>query len=76
MNFIVARLLEIMDEEEAFWMLCQMSECLLPMDYYSNLLGVLIDLKVLEELLKRKRPRLLKHLESSEPAFTINMMSF
>jgi len=46
------------------------------MDYYSNLLGVLIDLKVLEELLRRKRPMLLKHLEESEPPFSVNLLSF
>ena len=51
MNFLVARMLEVADEEESFWMLCQLTESLVPIDYYSNLLGVLIDLKVLRELL-------------------------
>ena len=43
MNFIAARLIACQKEEEAFWTLCQLIECILPMDYYSNLLGVLID---------------------------------
>jgi len=76
MNFLVARLLEIMNEEEAFWMLCQLSESLLPMDYYSNLLGVLIDLKVFHVLLQRKRPKLLKHMEECDPPFTVNLLAF
>jgi len=46
------------------------------MDYYSNLLGVLIDLKVLRVLLERKRPRLLAHLEAADPPFTINLLAF
>lgn len=40
-NSIVARLLIVMNEEEAFWMLVQIMEVYLPLDYY--LLGVLID---------------------------------
>jgi hypothetical protein len=51
MNFIVARLLEVMNEEEAFWMLCQLSETILPLGYYANLLNVLIDLKVFQVLI-------------------------
>ncbi len=45
-NSIAARLLAVMQEEEAFWTLVQIIEVYLPIDYYSNLLGVLIDLKV------------------------------
>jgi hypothetical protein len=43
MNFIVAKLLTCMDEEQAFWTIVQTVEVILHMDYYSNLLGVLID---------------------------------
>ena len=43
MNFIVRRLLEYMQEEEAFWTLAMIIETLLPIDYYSNMVGVLID---------------------------------
>jgi len=46
------------------------------MDYYSNLLGVLIDLKVLRVLLEKQRPKLLHHLETSDPPFTINLLAF
>jgi hypothetical protein len=66
----------VADEEESFWMLCQLTESLVPMDYYSNLLGVLIDLKVLRALLERKKPKLLEHLEAFDPPFTINLLAF
>lgn len=45
-NFIAARLLMAMPEEEAFWTLVQIVEVILPLDYYSNLVGVLLDIKV------------------------------
>ena len=31
------------DEEEAFWIFAMMVESMLPLDYYSNMVGVLID---------------------------------
>jgi hypothetical protein len=48
----------VMSEEEAFWTLVQMVEVYLPIDYYSNLLGVLIDLKVFKDLMNRRLPNL------------------
>jgi len=36
---------------------------ILPIDYYSNLLGVLIDLKVFQSLMHEKLPKLCCHLE-------------
>lgn len=48
---IAARLLLVMEEEEAFWTLVQIIEVILPLDYYTNLLGVLIDLKVFQVFL-------------------------
>lgn len=46
MNFIVGRLLQFMNEEESFWTLCMIIETILPIDYYSNMIGVLIDQKI------------------------------
>ena len=43
MNFIVGRLLQYMNEEETFWTLAMIIETILPMDYFSNMVGVLID---------------------------------
>jgi hypothetical protein len=52
-----------MQEEEAFWCLCQIIEVFLPIDYYSNLLGVLIDLKVFQDLMRKIMPKLCQHLD-------------
>ena len=43
MNYIVGRLVKYMNEEEAFWTLTMILETILPIDYYSNMIGVLID---------------------------------
>ena len=43
MNFVAARLLTCMNEEESFWTLTQIMECYLPPDYYMDVLGVLTD---------------------------------
>jgi hypothetical protein len=52
MNFLAARLLEVLvNEEETFWVFCQMVESIIPSDYFSDLVGVLIDLKVFNVLL-------------------------
>jgi small G protein signaling modulator 3 len=52
-NSIAARLLAVMPEEEAFWVLVQLVEVVLPLDQYSNLLGVLVDIKVFGRLMER-----------------------
>jgi hypothetical protein len=44
MNFIAATLLKVLkDEEKSFWLFAQIMENLLPIDYYSGLIGILID---------------------------------
>jgi hypothetical protein len=53
-----------MNEEEAFWTLVQMVEVYLPIDYYSNLFGVLVDLKVFKDLMGKRLPNLCQHLEN------------
>lgn len=47
----------------AFWTLCQIIEQLLPLDNYINLIGVLVDQKVLEQLIKEHLPRLSDFLD-------------
>lgn len=51
-----------MNEEEAFWTTTMILETILPLDYYSNMIGVLIDQKVFFELLKKKLPDIVEHL--------------
>lgn len=42
-NFIGAQLIKYLSEEEAFWVLTQILESYLPLDYYDMMAGVLID---------------------------------
>ena len=63
MNFIVGRLLQIMNEEEAFWTLTMIIETILPIDYYSNMVGVLIDQHVFKEAVQFFFPDLYSHFE-------------
>lgn len=63
LNFIVAILLNKLEEEEAFWVLWQIIEWLLPVDYYTQMTGVIIDQRWFEELLKENIPDVYEHLE-------------
>ncbi len=58
LNFIVAQLLRHLDEEEAFWVLCSLIECILPLDYYTAMIGVLVDQAVFAELVENCMPNL------------------
>lgn len=40
-----------------------MLEVILPLDYYSNLLGVLVDLKVFKTIFEDRLPKLHQHLQ-------------
>lgn len=62
MNFIAAILLNYLEEEEAFWVLCQLVEYLLPIDYYTIMTGVIIDQRWLESFVKQKFAKMSKHL--------------
>lgn len=64
MNFIVGRLLRFMNEEEAFWTLTMILETILPLDYYSNMVGVLIDQQVFKKLVQIYLPDVYQHLDS------------
>ncbi|CDW83987.1 tbc domain-containing protein [Stylonychia lemnae] len=52
------------DEEEAFWIFTHLVETILPLDYYSNMVGALIDQKIFYDIFKEKIPDLCNHLES------------
>jgi hypothetical protein len=51
MNFLVGNLLKYLSEEEAFWVFVSINENLLPIDYYSDMLGIIVDQKVFENIL-------------------------
>ena len=49
MNFIVGRLLLIMDnEEQVFWIFIQIIEKILPLFYYSDLAGIIIETTIID----------------------------
>ncbi len=62
------------DEEDAFWIFTMMVESILPLDYYSNMVGALIDQKVFYSLFKEKIPDLCQHLE--EAGFGPSLLAF
>ena len=74
MNFIAANLLECMSEEEAFWTLCQVIEQYLPLEYYSNMLGAIVDQKVLQDLLEQYMPDISEHFAACD--FNLDLLSF
>ena len=52
MNFIVGNILRYCEQEEdAFWLFVSIVENILPLDYYSDLLGILVDQKIFESIL-------------------------
>jgi len=53
-----------MNEVESFWVFVSIAENILPLDYYSDMLGILVDQKVFEELLKEKYPKLVTHMQN------------
>ena len=61
-SFIAARLLDVMQEEEAFWTFTQIMEVMLPLDYFSNLQGIQTDMKVVMHLMGKQMPKLVEHL--------------
>eukprot|EP00826_Nyctotherus_ovalis_P025572 TRINITY_DN1982_c0_g4_i1.p1 TRINITY_DN1982_c0_g4~~TRINITY_DN1982_c0_g4_i1.p1 ORF type:complete len:352 (+),score=73.23 TRINITY_DN1982_c0_g4_i1:674-1729(+) len=62
MNFIVVHLLKHLTEEEAFWTLNSLVESFLPIDYYANMAGILVDQKVFSLLLQANIPDFWEHL--------------
>ena len=50
-NFIAGRLLQVLTEEETFYLMCQVIECLMPLDYYQLMVGARIDQSIMEVLL-------------------------
>lgn len=74
MNFIAAQLSIVMDEEEAFWTLCQIIESYFPLDYFANFCGVLVDQKVFCHLLQQRLPDLAAHFE--DLGFNSELLTF
>ena len=67
-NFIVGRLLEFIgDEEKVFWTFSQLMENILSVDYFSQMLGVYVEVDILMCLLRDLyTPDMLKQLEKKD----------
>lgn len=67
-NFIVGRLLEsIGDEEKVFWTFSQLMENILTVDYFSQMLGVYVEVDILMCLLRDLyTPNMLKKLDKND----------
>ncbi|EAR98577.2 TBC domain protein (macronuclear) [Tetrahymena thermophila SB210] len=68
LNYIVAKFLRFgISEEESFWLLVQLLENILPLDYYpSMMMGVVCDQKIFEQILKVENEKVYKKLNSFE----------
>ena len=65
MNYIVGRLIQVVDEEEAFWIFVIIMETYLPIDYMTDgLLGAILDQKVFEHLISYKHPKLIERMKN------------
>jgi small G protein signaling modulator 3 len=50
-------------EEEAFWCFVQIIEVIMPLDYYTNLQGVMVDTQAFKVMMKDTLPKLSAHLQ-------------
>jgi hypothetical protein len=75
MNFFVARLLLIMDDEEkVFWLFVQIMENILNLLYYQELTGIIIETTLIETLIAYYLPELNNFILEKE--FTITNSNF
>lgn len=74
MNFIVGNLLKYLNEEESFWVFVSITENILPIDYYSDMMGILVDQKVFEILLKERYPRVVSHMQKHN--YQLDLIAF
>ena len=71
MNFLVARLLLIMDDEEkVFWLFIQIMENILSLLNYQELTGIIVETTLIETLIEYYLPELNKYLIEREFALT------
>ena len=71
MNFLVARLLLIMDDEEkVFWLFVQIMENILSLLNYQELTGIIVETTLIETLISYYLPELNKFLIQKEFALT------
>lgn len=75
MNFIGGSLLLIMgNEEQAFWVFIQIMEHILPITYFSDLVGIVVETTMIENILGSYFPKLYKFIMDSN--FNIPLRNF
>jgi hypothetical protein len=64
LNFIAYFLIVMQfTEEEAFWLLSQIIETIIPMDYYTNMIGVVCDQQIFISILRNIHPKIVKKFD-------------
>lgn len=63
MNFVLGRLIKILFEEEAFWVFTLLIEDILPLDYYTQMIGVQSDVQIFKTLIKDHLPQIDKKFQ-------------
>lgn len=74
MNFIVGNLLKYLKEDESFWVFIHIVENMLPIDYYSQMLGILTDQRIFNNLLTKKFPKLVAHMQNHN--YQLDLIAF
>ena len=73
MNFIVCRLLLIMDnEEQVFWIFIQIIEKILPIIYYSDLAGIIIETTIIDTFISFYLSNFYKYLTDNSFKLPLN----
>jgi len=71
MNRLAAMSLLVLPEEEAFWCLVAIIQCIMPKDYYLKPWLAQVDCCVLGDLLEKKMPKLHRHLAHNDIQLTL-----
>lgn len=71
MNRLAAMALLVLPEEEAFWCLVAIIQCIMPQDYYLKPWLAQVDCCVLSDLLEKKLPKLHRHLQVNDIQLTL-----
>jgi len=65
-NFIAGRILKIIpNEESAFWIFTQIIEYILPINYFSEMSGLMVDIDILINLISKYFPDFIEYLEEN-----------
>jgi hypothetical protein len=75
MNFILGRLIKFLSEEEAFWVFTMLIESILPLDYFTQMIGILAETHLLKDHIRESLPKIhtkLQELNFDSMFFSVN----